>query len=323
VRERADAEPGRAQVHASRVRWIGDVSAELREQLSSAEQRIQQLEDRLQETFRLESIGQLAAGIAHEINTPTQYISDAAHFVRDALGELVGLLDRHLALADACRHGADTRAALAEIDAYLVRTDLPFLRAEIAPAIASVLEGAARVAEIVRAMRELSHPGTDERLAVDLNHAIETALRMTRHETKHVARVVTQLGVLPPVRGIVSELGKVLVNLVVNARDAIIEARRGSEGIIGIRTWAEHGLVVVEVSDNGIGMAPEVRERIFDPFFTTKPPGQGTGQGLAIAWHVVVDRHRGNLRVESTPGVGTTFRVELPIVGTQEIEARA
>ncbi|HET6583184.1 MAG TPA: ATP-binding protein [Nannocystaceae bacterium] len=289
--------------------------------MSSAELRIQQLEHRLQQTFRLESIGQLAAGIAHEINTPTQYISDAAHFVRDALGELLGLLDRHQALAEACRSGASTSAALAAVDEFTAQTDLQFLRAEIAPAIASVLEGAARVAEIVRAMNELSHPGSDERLALDLNHAIETALRMTRHETKHVARVVTEFGVLPPVRGVISELGKVLVNLVVNARDAIVDARRGADGMIRIRTWAERNRVIVEVADNGTGMTAEVRERIFDPFFTTKPVGQGTGQGLAIAWHVVVDRHRGNLRVESSPGVGTAFRVELPIAGTTEIEA--
>jgi signal transduction histidine kinase len=299
------------------------MTAELREQLSSAELRIQLLEHRLQQTFRLESIGQLAAGIAHEINTPTQYISDAAHFVRDALGELLGLLERHFVLADAIRSGADTKAALADVDAFVAHTDLQFLREEIAPAIASVLEGAARVAEIVRAMKELSHPGSDERLALDLNHAIETALRMTRHETKHVCRVVTELGVLPPVRGVISELGKVLVNLVVNARDAIVEAQRGSDGLIHIRTWAERNRVIVQVVDNGVGMTPELCERIFDPFFTTKPAGQGTGQGLAIAWHVVVDRHRGILRVESTPGLGSTFRVELPIAGTQEIEARA
>jgi signal transduction histidine kinase len=298
------------------------MTAELREQLSSAELRIQQLENRLQQTFRLESIGQLAAGIAHEINTPTQYISDAAHFVRDALGELFVLLDRHVAVADACRKRADPAAALQELDAFAAGTDVQFLRDELGPAIASVLEGAARVAEIVRAMKELSHPGSDERLALDVNHAIETALRMTRHETKHVARVVTEFGVLPPVRGILSELGKVLVNLVVNARDAIVDAHRGADGLIRIRTWAERSRVVIEVADNGIGMTPELTARIFDPFFTTKPAGQGTGQGLAIAWHVVVDRHRGRIAVESTPGVGTVFRVELPIAGTQEIEVR-
>jgi PAS domain S-box-containing protein len=256
-------------------------------------ERVRREQDR-QHSQRLESIGQLAAGIAHEINTPTQYIGDNMRFLKSAFADLQALLT-------AGEGGADGAGV-----AWLAR--------EIPQAIDQSLEGIERVAGIVRAMKDFSHPAA-ERVPVDLNRAIRSTIVVATHEWKHVADVRTELDPdLPAVPVRPGEFNQVVLNLVVNAAHAIAAAgpAAASRGVITVRTACRDGWAEVSVTDTGCGMSPEVQARIFEPFFTTKPVGEGTGQGLAIARHIAA-RHGGTLAVDSAPGAGSTFTLRLPL----------
>jgi PAS domain S-box-containing protein len=257
-----------------------------------------QLEAQLLQAQKLESIGQLAAGIAHEINTPSQYVSDNLSFLDESFREVVPLLEK----LDAEAVGA---------------TDLPFLQDEIPRALASARDGIARVTQIVSAMKEFSHPGSARKEPVDLNRAIQSTVIVASNEWKYVAEVELALDpALPPVPGIAAEINQVVLNVLVNAAQAIgaTAAERGdAKGHIRIRTSVagEHGCI--EITDDGPGIPAAIQSRVFDPFFTTKDVGKGTGQGLAIARSIVVDKHGGRIELASEPGAGTTFRILLPI----------
>jgi signal transduction histidine kinase len=266
------------------------------------------LENELRQAQKLESVGRLASGIAHEINTPIQYVSDNVNFARETVADLWSLLDRYEAL----RAGAGSAEELAE---YIATIDLGFLREQLPVSLARALEGVERVTTLVRSMKEFAHPDSKEKSLADLNRAIQTTLNVAHNEYKYIADVVTDLGDLPPISCRVSEINQVILNLVVNAAHAIADFNKGTEarGKIGVRTRAIDGHAVVEISDTGGGIPEAVRERIFDPFFTTKEIGRGTGQGLAIARSVIVDKHHGTLSFDTHVGVGTTFRVALPV----------
>jgi two-component system NtrC family sensor kinase len=273
---------------------------------------VTELERQLAQANRLESIGQLAAGIAHEINTPVQYVSDNTRFVADTFGDVLAGLAELAELAD----GQETDAT--RVRAVLDRLDLSFVAEEVPSALTQSMEGLEHVGGIVRAMKDFSHPGHG-RGEVDLNRVIETTMHVTRNEWKYQA--VLDLD-LDPGLGVVNcfegEIKQVLLNLVVNAAQAIAERRRrtGDDAIgrITIRTGRDGDEVHVAVQDDGIGMDESVRERVFDPFFTTKPVGQGTGQGLSLAHDIVVRRHGGRIEVASTSGCGSIFTVCLPAV---------
>jgi len=277
----------------------------------------QQIEQDLAQAERLRTIGQLAAGIAHEINTPTQYLGDNARFLKDAFHDIGRLLDDFEGLLKAAREGTVNDAMIAEAEKNLRSADLDYLRAEIPLAIQQSLEGVDYVAGIVRAMKEYSHPGTGQKQVVDLNHIIEGAITLSSNECKYVADVTTDLDPdLPPIPCMPSDINRVVLNLIVNAAHAIEEARSkngGAKGTITVRTrrngpWAE-----ILVEDTGVGIPPHGRSRVFDYFFTTKEVGRGTGQGLAIARAIVVDKHGGTIHFETEVGRGTTFIVRLPI----------
>ncbi|MBX7081266.1 MAG: hypothetical protein K1X88_18845 [Nannocystaceae bacterium] len=269
-------------------------------------------EIRAQRAARFEVVGQLAAGVAHEINSPSQYISDAAHFARDAVQELLGLLQCYEDVAAAARAGVDASEPLARLATVRATIDEAFVRKELPPALDSILEGAARVSEIVRAMKELTHGEDRPDAPADLNAVVESVVRMTKAACRHVATVQLDLGKLPPLVCAAGELAKALVNLVVNARDAILEAGR-IDGRIDIRTRCLPRAIEIEISDNGIGIPVAVQQRVFEPYFTTKAIGVGTGQGLALVRAVVEERHGGRVLLCSEHGVGTTFRVLLPL----------
>jgi PAS domain S-box-containing protein len=283
----------------------------LQEQLVEEMRQRERIAVELQLAQKLESVGRLAAGIAHEINTPIQYIGDSVYFVESAAFELRGLLDAYRAALP---------APLAEAEQAV---DLQFLRAEVPRAFARMRDGVSRVAEIVRALREFAHPDSDEHGAADLNHALQTTLTVTRNEYKYIANVEAQLGDIPPVVCGIGQLNQVFLNLIVNAAHAIEEAGRTTEtgGLITVTTKAHEASVEVCIADNGCGIPGEHLDKIFDPFFTTKAVGKGTGQGLAIARAIVVDKHGGNLDVQSTVGAGTRFIVRLPIHGRADPEA--
>jgi signal transduction histidine kinase len=259
---------------------------------------------------KLASVGQLAAGIAHEINTPIQYIGDNLGFLSDAFRSLATLLERAEALL--ARQG--DAEAMRELAEAKEEADAEYLLANIPDATRQSLHGVSQVARIVLAMKEFSHPGEREKAEEDLNRAIENTLAVSRNEWKHSAKVETRLAPdLPRVMCLGGEMNQVFLNLVVNAAHAIADAKRGADGRIVIATRRLDDMVEITVEDNGVGMSEEVKAQIFDPFFTTKKVGKGTGQGLAICRDVIVAKHGGRISVESTPGVGSRFSVMLPI----------
>jgi PAS domain S-box-containing protein len=281
-----------------------------------------QLETELRLSQKLEAIGQLAAGIAHEINTPSQYVSDNLSFLQDAVNSLMPLLSAFEPLLELAAKSAEAKLApLGEIDDYralLKDADLEYIRGEIPLAIQQSRDGVAQIKKIVLAMKEFSHPGADEKEPVDLNRAIEATVMVARNEWKYVADVELELdAAVPVIEAIPSALNQVVLNLVVNAAHAIEDVRRGEgdKGKITIATRRDGEFVELTVADSGCGIAPENVAKIFDPFFTTKKVGKGTGQGLAIVRRVVIDRHGGSIDVQSTPGKGTKFVVRLPIEG--------
>jgi PAS domain S-box-containing protein len=276
-----------------------------------------QLEAQLALAQKMESIGQLAAGIAHEINTPAQYVSDNICFLRDAFHDLEQLLGHYVRLLDANKAGAIPSALLAEIEATTAAVDLTYLVAEIPQAIQQSQQGIERVTKIVRAMKEFSHPGAEEKSETDLNHAIETTITVARNEWKYVADVVTDFDpTLPLVRCLSGEFNQVILNLIVNAAHAIADVvgnSGASKGTITVRTRHDENWAEIRISDTGTGIPEAIRMKIFDPFFTTKGVGKGTGQGLAIAHSVIVDKHGGTITCETEVGKGTTFIIRLPL----------
>ncbi|MBI4644648.1 MAG: PAS domain S-box protein [Deltaproteobacteria bacterium] len=275
------------------------------------------LEMQLAQAQKLESIGQLAAGIAHEINTPIQYVGDNTRFLRDAFGDLLQLLEKHKDLLEACKTGTVAPTLLGRVETASREADLDYLVDEIPAAISQSLEGVERVAKIVRAMKDFSHPGTVEKQAVDLNKAIESTITVTRNEWKYVAEMVTDLDPsLPLVPCRPDELNQVILNIIINAAHAIAEAvgrEPAEKGTITIKTRRNGEGVEILISDTGPGIPEEFRSRIFDPFFTTKEVGKGTGQGLAISHSVIADKHGGSINFETTLGQGTTFIIRLPV----------
>jgi PAS domain S-box-containing protein len=285
------------------------------------------METHLAQAQKLESIGQLAAGIAHEINTPTQYIGDNTRFLQDAFRDLDGLLERYAALLRATKVGGVTEALIQEVESAETTIDVAYLRQEIPEAIQQSLEGIERVATIVRAMKDFSHPGGEEKTAIDLNKAIENTITVARNEWKYVADIVTDLdATLRLVPCFPGPLHQVVLNIIVNAAHAIAEAgSRGgqSKGTITITTRQDGDWAEMRIADTGGGIPESIRGRIFDPFFTTKEVGKGTGQGLAIAHDVVVSKHAGRLTFETAEGRGTTFIIRLPLQGAIPLQETA
>ena len=265
------------------------------------------VETEMRVSQRLEAVGQLAAGIAHEINNPLQYVGDHLEFVHDSTADLLAMIGRieGAVASDGSRLAADARGLLAAVD-------LAYLQRELPGAIDAIQDGIQRISSIVRAMKELSHPGTSDARVADINRAIESALEISANSYRGVADLEKRLTALPPVTCYVAELGQVFLNLIVNAAHAMESHARGKL-IVSSAVDGDH--VVISIADTGGGIPPEIQERIFDPFFTTKEVGRGTGQGLSIARAIIVDRHRGSLSFESIAERGTTFMIRIPIDG--------
>jgi two-component system, NtrC family, sensor kinase len=274
------------------------------------------LQAQLNAAQKLESIGQLAAGIAHEINTPIQYVGDNTVFLKDAFADMTRAVTAYQELAASLKSGAPDAAQVADAEQRIAGCDIAYLCEEVPRAIEQTQEGLSQVARIVRAMKEFSHPGSEEKTAVDLNRAIENTITVARNEWKYVAEVVSDLDAsLPQVPCLPGELNQVFLNLIVNAAHAITDnlaGQPGGKGVITVRTRGLPTGVEIRIQDTGCGIPPAIQSRVFDPFFTTKPVGKGTGQGLAIARNVVVKKHGGTIAFESEAGKGTTFIMNLP-----------
>ncbi|MFB9186741.1 PAS domain-containing protein [Dactylosporangium sucinum] len=264
---------------------------------------------------RLESLGQLSAGIAHEINTPIQFVGDNIRFLAEAYQEMLDLLQVYRDCLDLPKgeiswEERSQRAAEAEREA-----DVDYLTAEVPAAVSQSLEGIERVASLVRAMKSFTYKDSKDRSYANLNEALTTTLTVARNEVKYVADVVLDLGELPEVLCRIGDLNQVFLNLVVNAADAM--AGKDERGVIRISTRPDGPMAVISIADNGCGIPEHLQQRIFEPFFTTKEVGKGTGQGLPLARAVVVDGHGGTIEVRSTLGEGTDFTVRLPIDGNR------
>ena len=294
------------------------VCTDISELRRAAEER-RRMESQLYLARKLGSVGQLAAGIAHEINTPIQFVGDNVHFLRDAYQQVAAVLQRYreafgqLALD---RRHAELSAELARFEQ---QANLSYHLGEIPKALDSSFEGVHRVSEIVAAMKEFAHPGDAERSATDLNQSLQTTLVVARNEYKQFADVETDFGELPAVMCRRGEINKLFLNLIVNAAHAIqsVSGEGSRRGVIAIATRHDAEHVTITIRDTGCGIPKALLSRIFDPFFTTKPLGKGTGQGLAIA-RTIVENHGGHLDVESTPGQGTSFTIRLPLATEQD-----
>jgi PAS domain S-box-containing protein len=271
---------------------------DITEQKRNAE-REAMIEAQLRQSQKMESIGQLAAGIAHEINTPTQFIGDNLVFLERALGILLPAAEK-------------SRDTIPKYD---------YLAKQTPRAIEQSLEGCRRVASIVRAMKEFAHPSGVEQVAVDLQHILENTAIVSRNEWKYVAELETDFEPKSPhVFCYADELAQVFLNMIVNAAHAVSEVPRenGALGKIRISTRAVGQTSEIRISDDGCGIPQQNIQKIFDLFFTTKPVGKGSGQGLALAHSVIVKKHQGTIEVESAVGKGTTFIIRLPINGCGE-----
>ena len=274
------------------------------------------LEDQLRQAQKMEAIGQLAAGIAHEINTPTQYIGDNTRFLKDSWASIAEFLEFCSGMREQIAAGPLPPETARKFSDLFQRSDFCYLLKEVPHAIDQSLEGLQRVTKIVRGMKEFSHPGTEEKRPININRAIETTITVARHEWKYCADVITAFDeTLPLVPCLVGEFNQAVLNLMINAAHAITaaigdEPRKGTitVGTRRDRNWAE-----ISITDTGTGIAPEIRARIFEPFFTTKAVGKGTGQGLALAHSVIVTRHQGKIWFDTEVDRGTTFFVRLPI----------
>ena len=271
-----------------------------------------ELQAQLLQAQKLESVGQLAAGVAHEINTPIQFISDNLEFLKTSFQDLVKLSAIHKELLEKLKTEARNSDDVHTHEQAFEDADFNFLKDELPLAIDQSIDGTQRVSKIVRAMKEFSHPGTEEMNKVDLNRTIQTTITVTANEWKYVSKLETEFdSSLDQVPCLAGELNQVLLNMIINARDAIEET--GKEGLIKIRTFSEQDQAVIQISDTGAGMPGEVQKRIFDPFYTTKEVGKGTGQGLSIAHNVIVKKHKGELLVMDSSPNGTTFEIRLPL----------
>jgi PAS domain S-box-containing protein len=279
------------------------------------------LEDQLRQAQKLEAIGQLAAGIAHEINTPAQFVGDNAKFLQETWPSVNQILGLCVRLHEESLAGSVAPQTIAELSRCTEQADLTYILREVPQATAQALEGVQRISKIVKAMKEFSHPGSEGKCAIDINHAIETTIAVARNEWKYVADVETCFADnLPPVICLAGEFSQVILNLLINAAHAIadvVKAGSGTKGTITITTRCEGAWVEVQIHDTGAGVPENIRARIFEPFFTTKEVGKGTGQGLALAHTVIVKKHDGQIWFESATGTGTTFFLRLPIETTE------
>ncbi len=276
------------------------------------------MERQLADARQLESIGRLAAGVAHEINTPMQYISDNVEFLSDSTAQVFELIDsvqEQIAQLQQVPPSVQS-TSLANLRRFDTKFD--FIREQVPRAIKDCLVGSRRVIEIVTAMKVFAHPGTKSFVNADINDLIQSTASITRNRWKYCAQVELVLAPdLPLLRCLPSEINQVILNLIVNAADAVVEKFGTNDdvrGLITITTQRVTDGIAIEVRDNGAGIPEAIRSQIFNPFFTTKGVGKGTGQGLTLCYAVVCNKHGGSLTVDSQVGEGTTFRVFLPDV---------
>jgi PAS domain S-box-containing protein len=304
---------GRTTHYASSLRDISQRKADeqaLREQadaLSLANQQLKDNQDQLIQSEKMASIGQLASGVAHEINNPVGYVSNNLETLAEDVRTLRRLIAEYQTLAEAVSAGKSSKATINRIDTFSEEHDVPMLLEDLEPMIAESLEGLERVQLIVRDLRDFARPADSAPEETDVNRQIEAALKITHNTLKYRCELRTHLADLPRIHSSPGQITQVVTNLLVNAVQAIPK-----RGTIEVSSELVGGKIVIRVADDGVGIAPEHHTEIFSPFFTTKPIGQGTGLGLAVSRGIVTGLG-GTIEVNSTPGKGATFTVRLPV----------
>ncbi|MEM7167287.1 MAG: response regulator [Planctomycetota bacterium] len=293
-------------------------NSQIYKELQSKHELLIEAQGQLVHSQKLKAIGQLAAGIAHEINTPLQYVGDNVDFLREAFADLSTLMRSFENLLAEARNAPALAPFVEDVQRVTNDIDLEYYREQIPRALEQSQHGIGTVSEIVRAIKQFSHPGKNERRLGSTNKAITNTILVARHEWKYVAEVLTDLDPnLPHVPLLAAEFNQVLLNLIVNAAHSIAEVvgdGAKGKGVIHISTRQHEGYVEVRVRDTGAGVSEEARAHLFDPFFTTKEEGHGSGQGLAIARSVIVDKHGGEIFLEQPDSNrGCTFVMHLPL----------
>lgn len=275
------------------------------------------LETQVATIQRMESIGRLSAGIAHEINTPIQYIGDNTYFFQEAFNGMCVILQKYNRLLSAIETGGNTQDIIEDVVANINNTNLEYFVEEIPIAIKQTMEGVEHVSKIVHSLKEFAHPGVDEMTEIDINEALESTIVVSRNEWKYVAGIEKDFDpTIPLVSCFPGELNQAFLNIIINATHAIAEVvsdGSNEKGVIRISTKSMGDSVEIRISDTGPGIPDDIRSMIFDPFFTTKDVGKGTGQGLAMAHSVIVGKHGASLYFETETGKGTTFVIKLPV----------
>lgn len=305
--------------HARLVRIRHSIEATVQTRTADLKQALDDLsaaQIELLNAQKLEAIGGLAAGIAHEINTPIQYVGDNARFVEESLSGLLAVTGAAARLVTAVGHVHEVAGLVAEYQRAADDADIEFLAAEIPAAIAESLAGIEQVASIVKALKSFAHPGEDVKSPADLNEIVTSTAAVARNEWKYVAEMdLSGLDPdLPDVPVLSGPLKQVLLNMIINSAHAIegVVSGTDSRGRISIATRIVDGAAQIEIGDTGGGIPPNVQDRVFEPFFTTKDVGQGSGQGLAIARSIIA-KHDGTVTFVSTPGEGTVFTMRFPL----------
>jgi PAS domain S-box-containing protein len=283
-------------------------------QRKRADEERRNLERQLNQTHKMEAVGQLAGGIAHEINTPIQYIGENLKFILESYQDTASLLKGYSQLMQKAAELPELQQDVANVKAIIEEIDLAYLEEETTNAIEQSISGTGQVANIVQAMKEFAHPGTKQMALADMNRIVTNAVAVCKNEWKYVADTELKLGDnLPQVKCLGGEISQVVLNLVINAAQAIQAAELGRKGLITVTTTHNQGFVEVSITDTGTGIPKDAQDSVFNPFFTTKDVGRGTGQGLAIAQDIVVVKHQGKLFFETEEGVGTRFVMRLPL----------
>jgi signal transduction histidine kinase len=275
-----------------------------------------ELEAKLRQSQKLESIGQLSSGIAHEINTPTQYVSDNIAFLGVAFVSCLNIIRMTQTMINK-DISKITQQEIDDIKTIFQDNDMDFVMTEIPLAIEQSSEGLQRVKKIITAMKSFSHTNQGKMSLVDIREAIESTITVSRSEWRYIAKLVTNFSdALPKLNCLRDEFNQVILNFIVNAAHAIEEKygkKSNAMGCISINVYQQDNNIKITINDDGIGMRSELKERIFDPFFTTKELGKGTGQGLSMAYLAIVEKHKGSIEVTSQPNIGTTFNISIPI----------
>jgi PAS domain S-box-containing protein len=288
---------------------FGDIS----ERKQHEEER-RRLERELNQTHKMEAVGQLAGGIAHEINTPIQYVGDNLRFLNEAYVDTQKLLQSYAGLHAAAKESESLKEICEQVDEALEEADLEYIDEEVPKALEQSIAGTEQVARIVQAMKEFAHPGSKSMAMEDINRIVNNAVAVSKNEWKYAADTSLKLDPnLPQIECLGGEISQVILNLVVNAAHAIKSADYGEKGLITVSSRTDGEMVEIRVTDNGTGIPEDIRDSVFNPFFTTKDVGKGTGQGLAIAQDIVAVKHKGELFFETETGVGTSFIIRLPL----------